>query len=184
MMLRSARRGQATAEFAIAITIFTLLIFGGIEGSRAVFEKHSLARAAETITQELAQTDPANAGINSSSWSMGASDVATAIADANRQAHLNLNTVWSPPTGPATFSYNPADNMCDKTPGPNDDTCQSVPNQDGSVMIIGTPDLYSPTTIKVTVSQPYRSFIAYPLPLLGGNASETVAASTLIDQQQ
>jgi hypothetical protein len=154
--------------------------------SRAIFEKHSLARAAETITQELAQTDAQNEG---DSWTVGSNDARRAIADANRQANLGLSTVWTQPppvdrvTNPAQ-KFNPADDSCDQLAGLNDDPCQSAANQDGSVMIIGYPDLQAPLTIKVTVSQPYRSFIGFPLPLLGGNAAETVAATTLIGQQQ
>ena len=181
-MMRRGRRGQATVEFAIVLTVFTLLIFGSIEVSRAIFEKHSLARAAETITQELAQTDAENEG---DSWTVGSSDARMAIADANRQANLGLSTVWTQPiTSTTLYTFNPADNSCDVSTTVPDDTCQSAANQDGTVMIIGFPDLTSPYTIKVTVSQPYRSFIGFPLPLLGGNAAETVAASTLKGQQQ
>jgi Flp pilus assembly protein TadG len=175
-------------ELAIVITIFTLVVFGAIEVSRAVFEKHTLARAAEVIVQELADTDPENGLAITNTWTLATTDMSKAISDTNRQAGLNLSTIW--PTSPYTDvvdlpngKFNPADSACDLTPGPTDNTCQSAPNSDGSVVVTGYPDLVNPSTITVKVSQPYRSFLEYPLQLLGGNASETVSGSTLTDQQ-
>ena len=43
---KSQRRGTATVEFALVVPVFLLVIFGGIELSRAVMVKHMLEEAA------------------------------------------------------------------------------------------------------------------------------------------
>jgi Flp pilus assembly protein TadG len=202
-MKRRARRGQATVEFTIVISVFLFLVFGTIEVSRAIFEKQTLARAAEVIAQELADTNPRNvtsgtdpcSGTTVSNYIIGMADVQKAIADANRQSNLNLSTIW--PTSPYTDvahlpggcfassleSFDATTNLCDTPLSGTADECQAAPNQDGSVVVEGIPDLIGPGTITVTVSQPYSSFIVFPLQFLGGRVSETVSATTLSGQQ-
>jgi hypothetical protein len=60
-----------------------------------------------------------------------------------------------------------------------------ITNQDGTITVVGFPNLSGSATtrISVTVSQPYKSVVAYPLQFLGGSISETVAADTLVGQQ-
>jgi Flp pilus assembly protein TadG len=182
-MKRRDRLGQATVEFAVVFLLLSTVLFGAIEVARAVFEKHSLARAAEVVTQELAQTDPSN---SDSSWTLTAPMVSAAISNSNHQANLGLSTIWPQTTGITTTAlmtgtYNSGSNECDATG--TGSSCVSAPNQDSSVMVIGYPDLTTPITVSVTVSQPYKSFIQFPLQFLNGRASETVAATTLSAQQ-
>jgi Flp pilus assembly protein TadG len=94
-------RGQATVEFAIVISVFLLLLFGAIEVSRAVYEKQALARGAEVIARQLAQTDP-ETNVMTPTWSLYASDLTAAVDAANTQAGLGLNDQFSviTPTDP------------------------------------------------------------------------------------
>lgn len=178
-MKQRVRSGQATVEFAIVISVFLMLLFGSIEVARAIYEKQALARAAEVVVQELGQTDPE---VNPSTWSMSQTDINNAIANASTRANLGL-------TAPdistiSTYQFNSATNACDSagTGG----ACEIVTSSDGSVVITGFPDLSGSNTtdIRVTVSQPYHSFVQYPLQFLGGSASATVEATTLTGQQQ
>jgi Flp pilus assembly protein TadG len=51
---RRTQRAQATVEFTLAFMIFALLLFGGIDTARAIFEINGLNRAAEVIAHGLA----------------------------------------------------------------------------------------------------------------------------------
>lgn len=188
MMLRSARRGQATAEFAIAFSIFALLMFGVIEAGRAIYEKDALARAAETMVQTLAQAD-VRSGMP---MQPTAAAVSAAIAQANQTADLNLSTAYpfttlANPTGITGGNYDPVNRICVPSttlpPPPSTwQSCEFATNLDGHVLIIGIPYLGMPDTLVVTISVPYHSFLGYPLQALGNQAQETVAATTLHGQ--
>jgi Flp pilus assembly protein TadG len=114
-------------EFALVISVFLLVVFSGIEVSRAIYQKHALARAAEAIVKELAQTNPDKQPLDAATgnpvpYTMSFADVSTAIADANTQAGLGLSTVWPPASaGYATVADLPgsllAGTGCDATYG-------------------------------------------------------------------
>jgi hypothetical protein len=215
--MRRHARGQATVEFALVITAFLFLVFAGIEVSRAIFAKQTLARGAEVIAKELAQTNPDKEPLNVASglpapYIMSFTDVSTAIGDANRQSTLNFSTVWPHrPLTPTTvgglpgglqantscdatygidsatnpepcYAYDAATGYCDLPATNTEEACQAAPSQDGSIEIIGYPDLTAPYTIKVTISEAYTTFLSFPLQFLRGNLSESVTATTLYGQ--
>jgi Flp pilus assembly protein TadG len=112
--MRRAKSGQATVEFAIVITVFLLLVFGAIEIGRAIYERQALARGAEVIADELAQTDPEN---NATTWAMSASDVTTAVVHANSRASLGLNTDFSTSFAglpSQNYQFDTTTNRCDE----------------------------------------------------------------------
>jgi Flp pilus assembly protein TadG len=180
-MRQRCNRGQTTVEFALVIGVFLMVLLGAMEVARAIFEKQILARAAEVIANDLAQTDPELYG---STWTMKASDLEKAVTQANQLVDLSLNTGFPDPSTLSSYKLDAASHTCDAagTGAP----CQLAVNADGSVAVVGSPDLSGTgtMTIRVTVSQPYSSFIEYPFRFLGGNASETVTATTLWGQQQ
>lgn len=186
-----AQRGQATVEFSLVIIAFLLIVFGTLEVARAVFERHSLARAAEVIAQELAETDPNRYSTAASfyTFSIDPRDstalgyLTTAISDANIQAKLGLATSI-PATPIRAGTYNSSNHDCSGT-STTQDSCESFTNRDGSVTIVGIPDLTAPDTIRVTVFQPYQSFLGAAIkPLFGNGVSESVAATTLSGQHE
>jgi Flp pilus assembly protein TadG len=177
-MKRRARLGQATVEFAIVFLVLSLVLFGAIEAARAVYEKDALTRAAEAIVQDLAEADPRGPNPFPTSASVSA-----AIADANQKAGLGLATGWTSPTTSGSHYYNSANRDCETVVYDSPQMpCDSKPNADGTVIIVGFPDLGQPATVRVTIKIPYRSYLEYPLQFLGGQAIETVAATTLTGQ--
>ena len=185
-MKQETRRGQATVEFAIVFLLVIIVLFGTIETARAIFEKHSLFRAAEVIAQDLADYQvPGTIDFTRAN---------AAVQDGARQANLGLDlssVTWQQQDSPGPLgNYHPADRTCtgvypnagspSSTPA-DGTTCMSFNYPD--VTIIGTSSLDAPCTIIVTVSQPYNTFIGFSIPFFGGRASETVAATTLEGQQ-
>jgi Flp pilus assembly protein TadG len=187
------RRGQATAEFSLVILAFVIILFGAIEVARAISEKDTLSRAAETIAHELAYTDP---NLNPL-FSMDSSDptsqtfINQAITDANKNAALNLTapTYTSIPVTTITAGYynsDPNSNDCSAASSSGTPACESVTSADGSVVIVGFPYLstHQTTELRVTVCKPFTSVIghfAFPS-RRDGKACETVTATTFHGQ--
>lgn len=180
-MRRSVRPGQTTVEFALAFSIFALLMFGVIEVGRAVYEKQALARAAETMVNTLAQADARN-GVPVQPVP---SAVSAAIAQANVTADLGLSTSYPSSAGIGSGYYNAGSRTCVTLANGGISTnppCEFASNLDGHVVIVGLPDLGFPDTLVVSITVPYHSFLQYPLQFLGNQAQETVAATTLHGQ--
>ena len=181
-MKRGARPGQTTVEFAIVFSVFALVLFGAIEVSRAVYERHALARAAEVIAQELASSRNGTGAVSSAT-------AGQALQDGARQSGLGFNTS-NPPIAVIDGTYDPGSHTCagPGTGGSGSNACDLLVNSTNDVFIIALPsvgnDNISPLKIVVTVTQQYHSFLEFPLQLLGGQASETVSATTLAGQDQ
>ena len=180
-MKRGTRPGQATLEFAIVFAVFVFVVFGAIEVSRAVYERHALARAAEVIAQELTSLRD-----KKQNYAIGSAIAGQALQDAARQAGLNFDTGnpgYKIPTSDGTIphgTYEAGNHTCQPVvPGPSDTSCDLLVNPTEDVSIIAIPNANAPQTVVVTVTQHYHSFLEYPLQFLGGQASETVSATTL-----
>lgn len=182
-MMRQLRRGQTTAEFAIVFAVFALLVFGVIEVGRAIYEKQALVRAAETLVQSLAQADPpTKASTNSPTfWT---TFVPSLVKQANQNAALGLSTAWPSTVTVTQGYYNAGSGTCVTSGGDPNQPCEFAANIDGHVVVIGLPSLNAPMEFVVTITVPYQSYIGYPLQLLGGQATETVAATTRCGQFQ
>jgi Flp pilus assembly protein TadG len=165
-----------------------LVVVGAIEVARAIAAKDSLSRAAETISHELAYTDPnLNATFSlDPQFPAGASAwAATATADANRNANLSLPAVTISETTIITGSYSTANNDCADTTSPAPIPCQSISSLDGNLVITALPDMTAPTTVTVTIRQPFNSVMGRFgfVSRSDGKASETVSETTLYGHQ-
>jgi len=191
-MKHESGRGQATVEFAIVFLLVVMVLFRSIEAARAIFEKHSLARAAEVIAQDLANYQvPGTINITRAN---------AAVRDGAGRANLGLDlssVSWQQNLGAPLGKYDSTARTCtgiyrngDGTPSftptygvPSSDDISCMSFANSGVTIIGTSSLDAPCSIIVTVSQPYNAFVGFSIPFFGGRASETVAATTLEGQQ-
>lgn len=144
---------QAAVEFSLAFMIFTLLVFGGIEVARAVFDLHGLSRAAEITAHQLAEyydtTSPPPP--------ITSRDAATALQMARQDSDLAFSTA-EPTTVTEGFGY------------------QQLSN--GSAFICGSSDLTNPRLIHVTVQEPFKPLFSRILGGLTITLSETATALT------